>query len=403
MSKWNLRPENWQEVICGISDAQDLYLWGASGTGKTSLAKDALSELEVPSFYCNCVLNYEFRMIVDQLKENYMQDFLGIDTGRHKDLMKLTIELQRAKNKTNKYYIILDKVDRLFRDDVLSIHRLCELRELSDANLHFILISEVFVDEIFIDPEAIDRPFNPLQVFFRNYTLDQIFAILREYFPDGKDSDYFAFSNIVASIFQPYTSRLYHYKYAFSHSYNKFLDSLAQKGVEVAKTETLREIEYLQNKIFQKIQKPQTADFGMSLNEMLLSIAAFVCSKNPPKTDKAMLKAARLTKKRRSTQKAQESNEVVKFSLQRLLAAYSVLYHYYYNARTNQVFPLNLFSEEFSGKVQMLVSKGIIKVWRNKEELCKDKLVFVAEEHWVSKLAKSINIKLQEICITNVE
>lgn len=318
----------------------------------------------------------------------------------------MTLKIDRNINKHKLFYVVLDKVDILIKNDMSSVHKLADIASLSKSNLKFILISRELATELFIQPKLIDRSFNPTPIVLQDYNEYQLASILRPEFELGSNEDYTAFVTIIYSLLHKYTTKIYHYRFVILNLYKNYLDTAYQLQNADDKLKILhkvieRELEDIDNTLYKRV--PLFKDFqdGLSKEAKLLIIAGYICSHNHPKYDKTTLKGIRKTHKKRITKNVENTTlkPPEKFQLMRLQSVYTILYHLSYAQRATEVMQIPMETPSFCSLVNILVQKRFFKREGKNEALGNDRFRCLADLEWVKELAESMDIKLDELVI----
>lgn len=398
MEKWSIRNEIWKSMCESLNIGNDIYIWGASGTGKTSLAKDALSYVSLPFTYINCIEFFTIKSLFRKIREGYLE-FLGIDNNKFQDLHKFSLSLKGVEKSSEIYYIVLDKAHKLIKLDVLLINRLIEVSRISECNLKYIIITDSYVEEIFVHPDTIDRDFTPAKIFINEYNSNQLSKVLRNEFPYGSDQNFIEFFDCVCQLLKPYTNKIFHYRSAFNNNkaYEIFLklpNSVNDKIFIIA-----REIGNIEVSLFQKFKLQKEYQHNLSAEAKILIISGFICSTNPPRLDSILLKGAKKTEKRRIRKEFDCPVVPEKFSLQRLQGVYSIILHLYRNCNARDILNTPIETPSFCALVNTLTQKKIFSIVTKKDPLGYEKLMCSAQYDFCAGLARSLDLKLDEFVI----
>lgn len=398
--KWSVRSAAWTQILESLSSGDNVYIWGASGTGKTLLIKDSFLEYSLPFTYINCVEFLAFASLFKRIKIAYFEK-IGIENIRTNDPHKIALYLKDSAYQNPFYYVILDKAHKLLSIDVLIIQRLQEFVKLAQRNIRFVIITESFAEELFIHPDTIDRDFTPIKIFLEEYDPTQLSYILRRQYSYGSSKSYDNFFEIVSKMLFPYTSKIFHFKAAFNKAYELYLSLESSHPHEKLVTIVARELGNIEASLFQKFRCQKEYQHGLSVEAQILIVSGFICSKNPPRLDSILLKGKKKNEKRRARQEYSESLIPERFSLQRLQSVYSILLHLHQDCKNNELLSTPIETPLFCSLVNTLTQKKIFSIVTKKEPLGCEKFMCTAEYDFCSSLSDSLGIKLSEYVLDN--
>ncbi|CAG9332365.1 unnamed protein product [Blepharisma stoltei] len=403
MDKWNVRASAWNQLSYEIANHNDIYIYGLSCNGKTTLARDCLSANHIPYSYISCKEACTFPELLENIIDEYIKGFLMIDLTRSGNPLKIAMEMQNASNKDSIYYVILDKIDSIVKCSILAIHKLVELRDLACCNLKLILISEIYEDSLFIHPDSIDRSLHPSMIFLQDYNENQLKIILRKEFSYGTDNDFAEFISIIYHLLFPFSSKIFLLRHACIKYYSSYLDKSNEYGNAQNKHDKLftfiqREIGDVEEFLFEKKVSYRDFQYGLTNEAKLLLISGYICSHNPEKYDKYVIKAVRKNVKKKNTKDIE--NFTLKqpeiFPLERLLSVYSVLYHVILSSKTKQIIQVNAETPSFCSLVNILIQKHFFQRVQRNDPIGSERFICNADLEFIKELSKSMRIKLHE-------
>ena len=398
MEKWEVRDKEWAGLCTSLRTNLDVYIWGSSGTGKTEIVKDALSSMSLPFLYINSIEHFSFKSVFKVIRETYMK-FLEVADAKNKDPHKCALSLKDLPGSEKIFYVVLDKAQKLINIDVLIINRLLEISRISECSLRYVVITESYLEDIFIHPDTIDREFKPFKLFLPDYTAKDLYTILKKEYNYGSTQDFTSFFEIINQILLPYTSKIFHFRTAFNKTYELFLNLSLTSSHEKLFHFIARELGSIEISFFQKFKSQREYQQDLSTEAKILILSGFICSKNPPRLDAILLKGKRKTEKRRARQEYSSQVPPEKFSLQRLQGVYSILLHLQQECNTKAILSTPIETPSFCSLINTLTQKKIFILVSKKDPLGSEKLMCTAEYDFCAELANSLGIKLSEYII----
>lgn len=398
MEKWETRSEEWRCMSAAIGQEKNIYVWGASGCGKTSIVKDAMQDSGVNFVYINCIAHFNYKSVFRNILEKYLEvkQILGIGV---KDPHKCALALRGVDRTDEIFYVVLDKAHKIIAIDPLVIARLLEISRISACNIKYIVITESYSETLFIHPDTIDREFSPAKIFLPEYTPAQLNKILRKDYNYGPDQDFQGFFDIISQILLPYTTKIFHFRTGFQKAFEMYLNLSQMTSHEKLFHLVARELGNIETSLYQKFNSQREYQQGLSTEAKILIISGFICSKNPPRLDNILLKGKRRTEKRKARQEYSSQIPPEKFSLQRMQAVYSILLHLHQNCTTQIILNTPIETPSFCSLVNTLLQKRIFILISKKDPLGQEKLMCTAEYEFCLGLASSLGIKLNEYVI----
>lgn len=395
---WKVREQPWSKISAGLSTLRNIYIWGSSGTGKTLLSKSILSFYSISSLYLNCIEYFTFKSIFKSIKFSIFETF-SIPDFKSNEPLKVALHLSTLP-KPEKFYVILDKAEKLLALDLLFIHKLQEFASISGFPLRFIVITESYIEDLFIHPNTIDRDFSPIKIFLPEYCPEALCTILRKRYLYGDQAAFEQFFDLIHMILSPYTSKIFHYQHGFEKCYEQFLNLDPQLPKEKKIVFVSRELGNIENSFFQKSKICREYQHGLSTDAKILVICGFICSKNPPKLDVILLKGRRRTEKRRARREFSEQVVPEKFSLQRLQGVFSIFNHLVRSDSSKLTVEFEeLETPSFCSLFNTLTQKKLFVKVSKKDPLGNEKFMCTAEFEFCRNLARELNIKLEEYVI----
>ena len=193
---------------------------------------------------------------------------------------------------------------------------------------------------------------------------------------------------------------IYTYRYILSRLTPIYLQLLNQSSTPVklrtALSDHFKDINQL---LLQQQENAYYSLLNSTPSTKLLMISSFICSYNPSKSDSFMVKAVKLKERRsrRGELSPEISEEPKSFSIRRLLSIYEILYNIVYGTHTD----ISAASEPVSlnATIRTLVEIGLLQQGLSKDNLGVVKLVCNIPLGVVDKLARSIDLKLNEYVI----
>lgn len=395
---WKVREQAWSKISSGLASLSNIYIWGSSGTGKTLLSKSILSFFSINYLYLNCIEYFTFKSIFKSIKISIFETF-SIPEFKNNEPLKVALYLSTLP-KPEKFYLILDKAEKLLSTDLLFIHKLQEFGQISGFPLRFIVITESYIEDLFIHPNTIDRDFSTIKVFLPEYGPEDLRTIIRKQYLFGDQSAFEQFFDLIHLILSPYTSKIFHFQHGFEKCYELFLNIDPDLPKEKKLGIVARELGNIENSFFQKSKICREYQHGLSTDAKILVICGFICSKNPPKLDAILLKGRKKTEKRRVRREFSEQVVPEKFSLQRLQGVFSIFNHLVRSDSSKLTVEFEeLETPSFCSLFNTLTQKKLFVKVSKKDPLGNEKFMCTAEYEFCRNLSQELGIKLEEYVI----
>lgn len=124
-----------------------LYLYGLSGTGKTTILKDVCTQIGVGSSFVDCIECYTPKILYESIMDNLMGHRLTRDNNyapaiKCENVSDFRQALTRLP-KQNPYVLCFDNVERLRNIDANVLPILIRLRDIAQLNICTVFISTV--------------------------------------------------------------------------------------------------------------------------------------------------------------------------------------------------------------------------------------------------------------------
>lgn len=395
------------------------FVYGHTATGKTYVIQTLLETCKFPHIIVNCVECFSSRMLFEQIlnqlqgnwlsSENECLSYLRCNTlNEFVLLFKQVVREQNLLDQT--VYIVLDNAEQLREMDANLLPGFLRFQELAETNVTVIFISEIVWEKF--------RPntgcFEPLILYFPDYSIDDILKILsRDYPPEFSADFYMSYINILLGVFYTVCRDLKELRHLAAINFPKFCEPV-QKG-DVSEEDTrrlwrniephlkkamqtvyLREISSSQWERLQQDDEDSGHLKGLSAHahvelpyySKFLLIAAYLSSYNPARTDKRFFMKHHGKIKKSSFLKKHEktSNHLLgpkPFPLDRLLAIF-------YSIVDSRVTPsANVFSQ-----ITTLVALQLLTQVGHDDQLDGPKYKCTASLDFIRAIARTVNFDI---------
>ncbi|KAL0055795.1 hypothetical protein WJX82_004387 [Trebouxia sp. C0006] len=313
--RWPGREVQIQRLVSGVSTAGAplLFVYGPSSTGKTSVVRDVLRELQHTTAYVNCAEWTRARpllqSILSQLKgkkrkaaEGYTLDCKCENAAEFLAQLPGVAPPQKPAK-----YIVVDHVERIADSDLLAV--LLKAREITGASVGLILISSVSWGSSIYECDTL-RVVRPMQLAFPAYEDDVLTKITALGCPPEEDVEsYVRFIGSYMYDFARVSRRLEDLQKVIQHLYPVYLQPVRDGKIERDNATALFAAfaphfrEAVANftsgaaaaTFVPKQHKPRAdakptggLDFELPYNSKLLLLAAYIASRNRPNLDKRL-------------------------------------------------------------------------------------------------------------------
>ena len=392
--EWKVREPIWKNLAEALDSNQNIYIWGSSGTGKTLMSKSSLKNYSIKSLYLNTIEFFTFKSIFKSIKSEIFE-IHSVPEFKSNEPLKVALYLSDFLI-SEKFYVILDKADKLLAIDLLFVHKLQEFAQLSNLTLRFILITESYIENLFIHPDTIDRNFHAVKIFIPEYNPSQLRSIIRKQFTYGDLKLFNQFFDLLYSLLSPYTSKIFYFQQGFNKCYEFYLNIDPSLSKEKKFGIVARELGNIENSFFQKSKICKEYHQGMSADAKLMVVCGFILSKTPPKLDAILLKGRKKTEKKKVRREFTELVVPEKFSLQRLQAVYSIFYNIIRKEMNKTLEFDELETPSFCSLFNTLTQKKLFVKVSKKDPLGCEKFMCTAEYQLCRNLAFELGIRLEE-------
>lgn len=315
LKRWPGRAEQVQGLlkVAGAAGSPSLFIYGPSSTGKTSLVRDVLRELQLAHAYVNCVEWTKPRpllqSVLSQLKGRKRKASEGYSIDcRCENTAEFLVQLPGiAPAHKSAKYIVVDHVERIGDSDLLAV--LLKARELSGANIGVILISSVAWGSCMFDSDTL-RMSRPMQLAFPAYDEDTLKKILALGCPAGEDVQ--SYVNFITSYMYEFvriTRGLEDLQKAMQLLYPIYMQPVRSGQVKADNSRALfaaftphfkaavanfssgaaaSSFVAKQQKARADARPPGGLDFELPYNSKLLLLAAYIASRNRPNLDRRL-------------------------------------------------------------------------------------------------------------------
>ncbi|KAL3139926.1 hypothetical protein ABBQ38_004216 [Trebouxia sp. C0009 RCD-2024] len=290
-----------------------LFVYGPSSTGKTSIVRDVLRELQCATAYVNCVECTRSRSllqsVLSQLKgrkrkasEGYSIDIKCENTADF--LVQISgIAPSHAPTK----YIVVDHVERLADTDLLAV--LLKAKEITGANIGLILISSIAWGSCFYECDTL-RVVRPAQLLFPAYEEEVLTKILALKCPPDEDvQSYVKFISMFMLEFARVSRRVEDLQRVAQHLYPVYMQPVRDGNVDrndgpalyatfvpqfkeavAAFTSGVATASIGKRQLRTRTDNKSAGslDFELPYNSKLLLLAAYIASRNRPASDRKL-------------------------------------------------------------------------------------------------------------------
>lgn len=228
-----------------------VYLCGCSSSGKSSTIIAVLDAVGVNYVVINLVECYTAKILFEKLLNFFSNNIINPLTG-HSDVkcdnlaefisnLKILQQNETLENSV----IVLDKAERLRDMDMNLLPVFCRFREISGLSISCVLISEIEFHKMI--PKGDVSP--PTEIYFPQYTKDDLFKILSLEFSAKDYASVFQFANA-------------------AHFHSTFINLCLAVFYTVCRD--LSELKYMANKNFIKYCEPMIKNQGIEIDVMTL-------------------------------------------------------------------------------------------------------------------------------------
>lgn len=395
------------------------FVYGHTATGKTYVIQTLLETCKFPHIIVNCVECFSSRMLFEQILNQLQGNWLSSENeclsylrcNALNEFVLLFKQVVREQNLLDQtVYIVLDNAEQLREMDANLLPGFLRFQELAETNVTVIFISEIVWEKF--------RPntgcFEPLTLYFPDYSIDDILKILsRDYPPEFSADFYMSYINILLGVFYTVCRDLKELRHLAAINFPKFCEPV-QKG-DVSEEDTrrlwrniephlkkamqtvyLREISSSQWERLQQDDEDSGHLKGLSAHahvelpyySKFLLIAAYLSSYNPARTDKRFFMKHHGKIKKSSFLKKHEktSNHLLgpkPFPLDRLLAIF-------YSIVDSRVTPsANVFSQ-----ITTLVALQLLTQVGHDDQLDGPKYKCTASLDFIRAIARTVNFDI---------
>ncbi|XP_056378071.1 origin recognition complex subunit 5 [Hyla sarda] len=396
-----------------------IFIYGHTGTGKTYILQTALSTLELPHTFVNCVECFTARLLFEEIlsqlynhcpgPDNDFSSYERCDTfNEFVRYYERAISSQGLEKET--VYIVLDKADILREMDANLLPGFLRLQELTGSNVTVIFLTEIAWETFRPNTGCLE----PLTIYFTDYGKAELQKILSSDYPEEYSPEFYAsFINILLGVFYAVCRDIKELRHLAALNFPKFCEPVV-KG-EAKETDThklfrniephlkramqtvyLREISSSQWERIQQEDGEASQLKGLSAHahvelpfySKFLLIAGYLASYNPARTDKRFfvkhhgkIKKTDFLKKHEKT-----SNHLLgpkPFPLDRLLAIlYSIV--------DSRVAPTaNIFSQ-----ISSLVTLQLLTLVGHDDQLDAPKYKCTVSLDFIRAVARTVNFDI---------
>lgn len=391
-----------------------LFIYGHTATGKTYLVSNIMKEMGFPHVWINCHETNTSKLMFKSIIYQLCNDVDSHNKQNYNNCEFVNIVKKTLKNRDETTYIIFDAAEVLRKDDsTLSI--LVRLQDLTKVNVCTIFISELPWSKF----RSVLTSFNPISLYFQDYTKEQICEILSNDCPEGYSRNFYeGYINVILKTFFTVTRNLREMKHLAEINFEKYCEPLVEDpDTEISSLRLWRNIEptlkeamssvYLREisgskwqshcksrnnsdeVVNKKISTLTTAKYSLTRElpfySKFLLIAAYFASYNQPKTDfRHFVKNQGKQKKKRITKKMEKNRHLLgpkPFTLDRMLSIF-------FSIVGERVLPSAMIFSQISSLVSMrLVSRVSLD-----DQLDSPKYKCIAELDLVEKIGKTVNV-----------
>lgn len=343
-----------------------LYIYGGSGTGKTTIVKHLLESLAINHAFINLIECYTskilFESILNQLTGFKVDPTKGQPFTKCDNMMDFVSCLQRCSEEMNLNgsIVVLDKSEQLRQMDYNLLPGFLRMRELSGIEITVILLSEIVFEKYYARGNIVQ----PLKVYFPQYSKEELVNILMLDYSSAKAAIYDNFKesfefdetffknylNLFLTVFHRACRDFTELRHMSRLNFIEYCRPILNKEMKVTDSMALwrhispilknsLEILYLRVQVDAESNQKQIAFSKENLAQSLelpfyakyLLIAAYLASYNPTKEDKKLFmkyqsKKSKTMKEIKAKSKVSEKLNTQlgpkSFSLDRLLAIF---------------------------------------------------------------------------------
>lgn len=399
-----------------------LFIYGHTGTGKTSVTTSILKKMKLPHVVVNCVECYSSRFLFEMILNSLHGNSCNVTESSNllkcenmNDFVRMFKHVSEEKGIDKEtVYIVLDKAERLREMEMNILPAFLRLQELTQQNVCVILLSEI-VWEKFRTGSGYCEPF---VVHFPDYSSDELIEIMMLDHPtEYEESFYRMYLSLVLSVFQMVCRNLKELHHLAKLNFQRYAEPV--KNGEATETDTrklwkniephlkkalqtvyLREVSSSQwEKMQQAIEAGQPPALqGLSSRSHVelpyyskfLLIASYLASYNPAKTDKRFFakNAGKLSKQAKQLMKKQEraSNHMLgpkPFALDRMMAIF-------YSIVEGRVAPTaNIFMQ-----ISSLVSLNLLGQVASDDQIDSPKYKCLVSLDFIKSVSRTVNFEV---------
>ncbi|KAL3154180.1 hypothetical protein ABBQ32_013697 [Trebouxia sp. C0010 RCD-2024] len=297
----------------GAAGTPPLLVYGPSSTGKTSIVRDVLRELQCATAYVNCVECPRPRpllqSILSQLKgrKRKVSEGYSIDIKCENTADFLVQISGVAPSHAPTKYIVVDHVERLADTDLLAV--LLKVKEITGANIALILISSIAWGSCFYERDTL-RVVRPAQLLFPAYEEEVLTKILALKCPPDEDvQSYVKFISMFMLEFARVSRRVEDLQRVAQHLYPIYMQPVRDGNLDrndgpalyaafvsqykeavAAFTSGVATASIGKRQLETRTDNKPTGslDFELPYNSKLLLLAAYIASRNRPASDRKL-------------------------------------------------------------------------------------------------------------------
>mmetsp|Transcript_17241 Transcript_17241/g.31073 ORF Transcript_17241/g.31073 Transcript_17241/m.31073 type:complete len:374 (-) Transcript_17241:467-1588(-) len=301
-SKWKIRTEAWRQLSEAYAAGLDIWVSGASGSGKSSLVLD---------FFKGKAFTYFSGSNFESLKQ-VIKHFVTLLRGskpKSADLTQLVWHLNELEFEA-KHYLVIDKLELFLRAQPEFITDLLQVREALSRPLYICLIGEASCAG---NPDSFS--FAPVEVELSPYTKEETKQILKGLYRDMSQTLFESCFKAVEQRLSLETRQISAYKFTFAqlHASASTLEGKPMGILGKLITDILNQKKF----VGKSFQSPL---LKLSRQCKLLLAAAFLCSRTPASADVRVFKKIAIRSKAKTHLVAPKF-----FEVERMLAIFDVL------------------------------------------------------------------------------
>lgn len=151
-----------------------IFISGSMATGKTLCLTNVLDYLRFKYITIDCIECYSPKLIFETILDGLRDDDVDIKCDSLSDLTNYLVKFGYEKITYEPIIIIFDRAERLRAMDQTLMCTFLRLREFCNLNICTIFVTHLTYDNFFFKIGALE----PIQIFFPNYTRDELFKII---------------------------------------------------------------------------------------------------------------------------------------------------------------------------------------------------------------------------------